>query len=146
MRDVAAMFGERLQKSGCELELLARRVEIVGRWDRLRIEQVIANLFSNACKYGGGSPVLVAVGRSSDMAFVQVKDHGVGIAPEKQALIFQHFERAVANRNMGGLRLRPGSCREIVEAHGGPRGRRACPAKAARSPCTCPWARPHLLP
>ncbi len=118
VRDVAAMFGERLEKSGCDLELLARE-SIIGRWDRLRIEQVITNLFSNACKYGGGRPVEVAVGRSSDMAFVQVKDHGVGIAPEKQALIFQRFERAVADRNMGGLRLGLWICREIVEAHGG---------------------------
>ena len=118
VRDVAGMFGERLEKSGCELELLARE-SIGGRWDRLRIEQVITNLFSNACKYGGGSPVEVAVGRSGDMAFVQVKDHGVGIAPEKQALIFQRFERAVADRNMGGLRLGLWICREIVEAHGG---------------------------
>ncbi|HET6145923.1 MAG TPA: GAF domain-containing sensor histidine kinase [Polyangia bacterium] len=118
VRDVAALFGERLEKSGCDLELLARE-SIVGQWDRLRIEQVITNLFSNACKYGAGSPVEVAVGRSSDMAFVQVKDHGVGMAPEKQALIFQRFERAVADRNMGGLRLGLWICREIVEAHGG---------------------------
>jgi GAF domain-containing protein len=48
VRDVAAMFGERLEKSGCDLELLARET-IIGRWDRLRIEQVITNLFSNAC-------------------------------------------------------------------------------------------------
>jgi signal transduction histidine kinase len=118
VRDVAGLFGERLGKSGCELEMIARE-SIVGLWDKLRIEQVITNLFSNACKYGAGSPVEVAVGRSSDMAFVQVKDHGVGMAPEKQALIFQRFERAVADRNMGGLRLGLWICREIVEAHGG---------------------------
>jgi signal transduction histidine kinase len=118
VRDVAGMFTERFEKSGCELELLATD-SIVGQWDKLRIEQVITNLFSNACKYGGGSAVEVAVGRSGDMAFVQVKDHGVGIAPDKQALIFQRFERAVADRNLGGLRLGLWICREIVEAHGG---------------------------
>jgi signal transduction histidine kinase len=118
VRDVAGLFGERLEKSGCDLELLAPE-SITGLWDRLRIEQVITNLFSNACKYGSGSPVEVALGRSGDMAFVQVKDHGVGITPEKQALIFQRFERAVADRNMGGLRLGLWICREIVEAHGG---------------------------
>jgi signal transduction histidine kinase len=118
VRDVAGLFSERLEKSGCDLEMLARD-SIIGLWDRLRIEQVMTNLFSNACKYGGGSPVEVAVGRSGDMAFVQVKDHGVGMAPEKQALIFQRFERAVADRNNGGLRLGLWICREIVEAHGG---------------------------
>ena len=118
VRDVAGLFSERLEKSGCELELLSPGA-ITGLWDRLRIEQVVTNLFSNACKYGGGRPVEVALGRSGDMAFVQVKDHGVGITPEKQALIFQRFERAVADRNMGGLRLGLWICREIVEAHGG---------------------------
>jgi signal transduction histidine kinase len=118
VRDVAGMFTERLEKSGCELELLAPE-PITGVWDRVRIEQVITNLFSNACKYGGGRPVEVAVGRSGDMAFVQVRDHGVGIAPEQQALIFQRFERAVADRNLGGLRLGLWICREIVEAQGG---------------------------
>jgi signal transduction histidine kinase len=118
VRDVAGLFSERLQKSGCDLDLHAA-AGVIGRWDRVRIEQVITNLFSNACKYGGGHPVDVAVGRSGDNAFVQVTDHGIGIAPEKQSLIFERFERAVADRNLGGLRLGLWICRQIVEAHGG---------------------------
>jgi signal transduction histidine kinase len=118
VREVAGMFGERLEQSGCALDLHATE-SVVGQWDRLRVGQVITNMFSNACKYGGGNPVEVAVGRSGEMAFVQVKDHGVGITPEKQARIFQRFEHAVAQRNPGGLRLGLWICREIVEAHGG---------------------------
>jgi signal transduction histidine kinase len=115
VREVAGIFGERLARSGCELDLHTEGA-VVGQWDRLRIEQVITNLFSNACKYGGGKPVEVAVGRTSEMAFVQVKDHGVGIAPADQARIFERFEHAMADRRNSGLRLGLWICREIVEA------------------------------
>jgi signal transduction histidine kinase len=118
VREVAELFSEQIQQSGCELDLYAPD-SIVGQWDRLRVGQVITNLFANACKHGGGHPVEIAVGRAGDMAFVQVKDHGSGIPAEQQARIFQNFERAVAERPLGGLRLGLWICREIVEGHGG---------------------------
>lgn len=34
---------------------------VIGRWDRLRIEQIVSNLVSNAFKYGGGKPIEVTV-------------------------------------------------------------------------------------
>jgi signal transduction histidine kinase len=40
---------------------------------------------SNACRHGRGHPIEVAVGATGDMAFVQVRDHGAGIAPDQQA-------------------------------------------------------------
>jgi signal transduction histidine kinase len=61
----------------------------------------------------------VAVGSSGDMAFVQVRDHGPGIAPDQQARIFERLERAVVNRDQRGLRLGLWICRELVEAQGG---------------------------
>jgi signal transduction histidine kinase len=53
------------------------------------------------------------------MAFVQVRDHGPGIAPDQQARIFERLERAVVNRDQRGLRLGLWICRELVEAQGG---------------------------
>ena len=118
VREVAALFSERIEQSGSNVDLYAPG-SIAGQWDRLRISQVITNLFANACKYGNGNPVEVAVGRAGDMAFVQVKDHGEGIPPEQQARMFQRFERAVTDRRLGGLRLGLWICRKIVEGHGG---------------------------
>jgi len=118
VHEVVATFSEQIQQSGCDVDLYAPD-SIVGQWDRARIGQVIANLLANAYKHGGGHPVEIAVGRAGDMVFVQVKDHGTGIPAEQQARIFQGFERAVAERPMGGLRLGLWICREIVEGHGG---------------------------
>jgi signal transduction histidine kinase len=92
---------------------------IMGRWDPLRIEQVITNLLSNAVKYGEGSPVALKVERRGESVRIRVSDQGLGIAPEMQEKIFQRFERAEAVNHFSGLGLGLYITRQIVEAHGG---------------------------
>jgi signal transduction histidine kinase len=145
VREVAATFSERIVQSGSDLDLYAAE-PIVGQWDRLRIAQVITNLFANACKYGCGNPVEIAVGRAGDMVFVQVKDHGDGIPPEQQARIFQRFERAVVDRNQSGLRLGLWICREIVEGHGGRITVDSAPGKGSTFTVYLPSGQPPLAP
>jgi len=89
-----------------------------GLWDRIRLEQVVANLLANALRYGQGKPVDLTVRAHDGEAFLQVKDRGVGIAPEARRRIFERFERA-SSRNFGGLGLGLYIVRQIVEAHGG---------------------------
>ena len=55
---------------------------IVGDWDRLRIEQVVMNLLSNAFKYGAGHAVTLSLARDGDQAVVEVRDQGPGIPEE----------------------------------------------------------------
>jgi signal transduction histidine kinase len=92
---------------------------IVGNWDRLRVEQVVMNLLSNAFKYGAGRPVTLRVSREGDEAIIEVRDHGPGIPPGDLERIFERFERATAMGNQGGLGLGLYVSREIVHAHGG---------------------------
>jgi len=92
---------------------------IRGEWDRLRLEQVLSNLLSNALKYGAGKPVHVAVGRSEEVARLTVRDEGIGIAAEDAERIFGRFERAVSMREYGGLGLGLFIARQIAGAHGG---------------------------
>ena len=61
---------------------------VVGRFDRLKLEQVLGNLLSNAIKYGAGKPVIVRVRGEEEWAVVEVQDDGAGIAPEDQERIF----------------------------------------------------------
>jgi NO-binding membrane sensor protein with MHYT domain/signal transduction histidine kinase len=89
-----------------------------GNWDRIRLEQVVANLLANALRYGQGKPVDLLVRMHDGEAFLQVKDRGMGIAPEARKRIFERFERA-SSRNFGGLGLGLYIVRQIVEAHGG---------------------------
>ena len=92
---------------------------VVGLWDPLRVEQVVSNLLANALKYGGGKPVTVTVSRNERLACFEVRDQGIGIDADKQAKIFERFERAVSSRVYGGLGLGLYIARQIVDAHGG---------------------------
>jgi signal transduction histidine kinase len=91
----------------------------VGLWDRGRLESVIGNLVSNAVKFGGDKPISISVSCDGSTARVVITDHGIGIAPEEQARIFEKFERAVSERHYGGFGLGLWVVRQIVEAHGG---------------------------
>jgi two-component system sensor kinase FixL len=92
---------------------------IQGRWDRLRIEQVITNLLVNAAKFGEGNPIALEVSGEGDRARIRVTDRGIGIPPEHLARVFDRFERAVPSHHFGGLGLGLYIVRQIVEAHGG---------------------------
>ncbi len=90
-----------------------------GEWDRLRVDQVLTNLISNALKYGHGKPVHVRVVREDPGVALEVRDEGIGIPADQQARIFERFERAVAARSYGGLGLGLWITRQIVESAGG---------------------------
>ncbi len=92
---------------------------VLGRWDRLRVSQVVTNLLANAVKYGAGKPVEVSWGERDGVAWLEVRDGGIGIEPADQRQIFERFERAVSSRNYGGLGLGLYIVKRIVEAHAG---------------------------
>jgi signal transduction histidine kinase/DNA-binding response OmpR family regulator len=117
VREVLNRFAEELARASCPLELRADE-PVVGNWDRIRIEQLVTNLVANALKYGRGKPVEVKVERVEGGAQLTVRDHGIGIEPEKLPYIFDRFERA-ASPTYGGLGLGLYIARQIVSAHGG---------------------------
>jgi signal transduction histidine kinase len=92
---------------------------VVGSWDRLRIESVVANLVANALKFGEGKPIHVSVSRNGSTVRLAVVDHGIGLSPDQQRRIFDKFERAVSELHYGGVGLGLWIVRQIVEAHGG---------------------------
>ncbi|HQQ25660.1 MAG TPA: ATP-binding protein, partial [Methanomassiliicoccales archaeon] len=78
---------------------------VVGRWDRMRLDQVVTNLLANALKYGARRPVEVEVEARGAEAVLRVRDQGIGIAPESLARIFDRFERADNAAGVPGLGL-----------------------------------------
>ena len=118
IQEVVTRQAELFLRSACDvtLELQPR---IYGRWDRLRVEQIITNLLSNSCKYGGGKPISVRTWGDEEWAYFQVQDNGIGIAKEDQKRIFDQFQRAVSERNYGGLGLGLWITHQIVKAKGG---------------------------
>lgn len=120
VRDVAARFADSAAHVHSELVVKAKE-PCVGRWDRMRLEQVVVNLLSNAIKFGSGQPIelRVEVVEHGTVARFSVRDRGIGIAPEDIERIFSRFERAVPSRSHAGLGLGLYIVRQIVVAHGG---------------------------
>src|SRR5260370_20331645 len=118
VNEVVSQYPETAQKMGCPVEVRAAE-RVVGQWDRLRMEQVITNLLANALKYGRCKPVEIEVSHDSGKAILRVQDYGIGIDPVNLTRIFDRFERAVSEREFGGLGLGLRIVRRIVEASGG---------------------------
>jgi signal transduction histidine kinase len=116
--DICANFESEALQKGSPISLTVKE-PVVGDWDLNRIEQVVMNLVSNAIKYGNKKPIEVMIYKNEKYAMVQIKDNGLGIAPEDQGRIFQRFERAIDSNSISGLGLGLFICNEIILRHGG---------------------------
>ncbi|MER3420219.1 MAG: histidine kinase, partial [Chloroflexota bacterium] len=129
VRQIAEMHAD-LNRGTHEIHVAAAQPEIVGIWDKFRLERVVNNLLSNAIKYspnGGQVTVTLAVvhepqpeGGTRAYAQLAAQDCGVGIPAADLPHIFERFHRArnVVGRFKGnGLGL--AGSRQIVEQHGG---------------------------
>jgi len=90
--------------------------------DPLRVQQLLTNLIGNAIKFTHEGSVRVSVARlENDMLQVQVRDTGVGIAPERLEAIFDPFEQADASttRQFGGTGLGLAISRRLARLMGG---------------------------
>jgi len=90
--------------------------------DATRLQQVIANLLTNAAKYTDrGGHITVNATREDDTIVVQVRDDGIGIAAEMLPRVFDTFtqEQQALDRSRGGLGLGLAIVRSLVSLHGG---------------------------
>ncbi|WP_242360002.1 MULTISPECIES: hybrid sensor histidine kinase/response regulator [Anaeromyxobacter] len=143
-RELGARFAPDASRAGCVLSVAAP-APVVGRFDRLRLEQLLTNLLSNALKYGAGKPVHVDVTAAGGVARLEVRDEGIGIDPGDVDRVFGRFERAVSPRNYGGLGLGLFIARQIAEAHGGGIALYSRPGEGARFTVELPLEAEALL-
>jgi PAS domain S-box-containing protein len=90
--------------------------------DQTRLVQVVQNLLNNAAKFTPrGGNIVLKVGLKAGMAVVEVRDDGIGIAPDMLPRIFELFMQADGSlaRTEGGLGVGLTLARRIVEMHGG---------------------------
>lgn len=88
--------------------------------DPRKIEQVLINLLSNACKYSRvGEPIVLTVQKTSNAVRFFVKDQGDGLSEEQCCRIFEKFEQADIDDVSKGIGLGLPICKKIVEQHGG---------------------------
>jgi CheY-like chemotaxis protein len=104
--------------------------------DRMRVEQIVKNLLSNAFKFtpANAKVELIVDYAASDIVFkeknllktdrvlsIQVVDQGIGIPEEKQKLVFEVFQQAdgSTNRKFGGTGLGLAISKELASIMGG---------------------------
>ena len=88
--------------------------------DNVHLARVFDNLFSNALKYAPDSPIEIGLTFNRDALHVQFRDHGPGIQPEHQAMIFERFYRVPGPHSAStGTGLGLYICKQIIAAHRG---------------------------
>jgi signal transduction histidine kinase/CheY-like chemotaxis protein/HPt (histidine-containing phosphotransfer) domain-containing protein len=113
-------------------------VRLAVRGDPVRLRQILTNLLSNAIKFTERGSVTLNVTRRGEtrtqheMRF-EVKDTGVGIAPDVAEKLFQPFSQADASttRTYGGTGLGLVICKRIVDLMGGQIGVESQPGRGS---------------
>ena len=121
-RGAAASYSVLAESKGVELRFSiskAARRQVLG--DSTRVRQILHNLLSNAIKFTPSGVVSLSVSaRRRDIVFT-VTDTGIGIAPDKLALLFDKFVQADASttRRFGGSGLGLAIARDLAHLMGG---------------------------
>lgn len=106
-----------LDRARIEVETVASLPIIA---DAIRIERVVVNLLSNACKYSAPtSPVVVRIFTMGTDALISVSDQGIGVDADELPHLFEKHYRARTAGTIEGSGLGLYGSRLIVEAHGG---------------------------
>ena len=117
---VADSFAPRFADAGIAFESTVEPAWVLG--ERGRLEQVVANLLSNALRYTeAGGEVRLVVARSEGEVVLDVNDTGVGIRADDLRHIFTRFWRGDPSRSRatGGTGIGLAIVRELVRAHEG---------------------------
>ena len=119
VEDVTAMLAQRAHAKKLELAcFIAPEVPETVRGDPIRLRQVLVNLVGNAIKFTERGEVVVSVALEDGARLrLEVRDTGIGIAPDKQAQLFQPFTQADSStsRRFGGSGLGLSIARRLVE-------------------------------
>jgi signal transduction histidine kinase len=126
---VAACVEAALQTTAPLMRDKGHRVEVTHaseplhvRADRVRLEQCVTNLLTNAAKFTDArGEIHLRVHPDGGEAVIDVCDNGVGIAPAFVPRVFDLFSQSVRSidRSQGGLGLGLAICRQLIELHGG---------------------------
>jgi signal transduction histidine kinase/CheY-like chemotaxis protein len=124
---VGAMFIEKIREKDLKFDVhIDKEVPDILSGDAVKLTQVLVNLMSNAVKFTDRGSITVHVQLLSTTETdadirICIKDTGIGVAPEKQAAIFERFQQAEleTTRRFGGTGLGLSIVKQLVEMQGG---------------------------
>ncbi|MGV9008521.1 ATP-binding protein [Brevundimonas sp.] len=133
LEDVRRVTALRPEADALRLEVFTEGDGLVALADSQRLNQVITNLASNAVKYGSsGGLVTFRASRVHDAVRIEVTDLGPGLSPEKQAQLFEPFNRLGLERStIEGHGIGLALAKRLVELQGGTIGVTSTPGEGA---------------
>lgn len=133
LEDVRRATALRPEAGELTLEVITEGDGLVALADSQRLNQVITNLASNAVKYGAsGGVITFRACRVHDAVRVEVSDQGPGLTPEKQAQLFEPFNRLGLDRStIEGHGIGLALAKRLVELQGGTIGVVSQPGEGA---------------
>ncbi|WP_409603658.1 ATP-binding protein [Brevundimonas sp.] len=133
LEDVRRATLLRPEAEGLRLHVVSEGDGLIALADSQRLTQVICNLASNAVKYGGsGGLVVFRASKVYDGVRIEVIDRGPGLSPEKQAQLFEPFNRLGLERStVEGHGIGLALAKRLVELQGGTIGVVSTPGEGA---------------
>ncbi|RFZ84687.1 response regulator [Mucilaginibacter terrenus] len=124
LADVQSLFAEMAINKHIDFKTTLTDVPDTITTDKVRVEQVVKNLLSNAFKFtpeNGKISVTAKPGPLANTIAFSIKDSGIGIPAEKQKIIFEAFQQAdgSTSRKYGGTGLGLSISRELASLLGG---------------------------
>jgi two-component system sensor histidine kinase MtrB len=109
------------ERHGTRFDLRLPAEPCMAEIDTRRVERILRNLLFNAIEHGEGREIVVTVGADRDAVAVAVRDHGIGLKPGEDTMVFDRFWRADPSRarTIGGTGLGLAISREDATLHGG---------------------------
>ena len=105
-------------KQDVELKYTPSKKDLIINTDSVRLQQVITNYLTNACKYTTKGEIQLSFIETDDRVIFSVRDTGCGIKPEDAEICFDRFINAVKVENstekQNDVKIGRASCRERV--------------------------------
>ncbi|KGM18500.1 MtrAB system histidine kinase MtrB [Corynebacterium auriscanis] len=109
------------EEIGTTIEVNLPEEPVMVEIDSRRVERILRNLFANAVDHSEAKPIIVTMAVGKTALAVSVVDHGVGLKPGEEDLVFNRFWRSDPSRERrtGGTGLGLAIAQEDARLHGG---------------------------
>ncbi|CAJ1507613.1 MtrAB system histidine kinase MtrB [[Mycobacterium] holstebronense] len=133
--------------AGVQLKVDMPGEPVIAEVDPRRVERILRNLIANAIDHAEHKPVVIRMAADEDTVAVTVRDHGVGLRPGEEKLVFSRFWRADPSRvrRSGGTGLGLAISVEDARLHQGRLEAWGEPGKGACFRLTLPLVRGHKV-